>query len=195
MRQRANRTWTIEFKSTCRPSPASLTHPHLCRLVKTHTLCNQMLVLFCLKKMPWSYNNFSGKQKSSRIALDQHTYRRLRFCHCKYCARTNHPTSANPHQHTNFVQGTQCYSLSLTCAYTSQIPGYATGCHHGESRSWQNMHKSNSWQTQTHCGTSARSSCTEWLWHNIIFFSVLAKLQFWKFWIMESQWNNWAWQM
>ena len=33
-----------------------------------------VLVLFCLKKMPWSYNSFSGKQKkSSPIAYNQHT--------------------------------------------------------------------------------------------------------------------------
>ena len=36
----------------------------------------------------------------------------------KYCPRTN-PSTSNHQQHTNFVQGTQCYSLSLKCAYTS----------------------------------------------------------------------------
>ena len=36
----------------------------------------------------------------------------------KYCPRTNPPTSSH-HQHTNFVQDTQCYLLYLKCACTS----------------------------------------------------------------------------
>ena len=79
-----------------------------------------IFVLFCLKKMPWSYNSFSGKQKKKKFpyCLQSAYVKKIEILTLKYCPRTNPPTS-NHHQHTNLVKGTLCYLVSLKCACTS----------------------------------------------------------------------------
>ena len=79
-----------------------------------------VLVLFCLKKMPWSYNSFSKKKNPKKFpyCLQSAYIKKTEILTLKYCPRTNPPTS-NHHQHTNFVKGTLCYLVSLKCAYSS----------------------------------------------------------------------------
>ena len=58
-----------------------ITYIYVVSWKKPSYFMQSVLVLFCLKKMPWSYNSFSGKQKkkSSPITYNQHTQWRLRF--------------------------------------------------------------------------------------------------------------------
>ena len=118
MSQRDNRTWTIEFKSACRSTPVCLNHLHLCRLVKkTHTLCNQCLFYFVWRKCHGLIRIFLRNKKVPQLLKISIPIEDWDFA-IAILSQNQSPT-LNHHQHTNFVQGTQCYSLSLKCAYTS----------------------------------------------------------------------------
>ena len=97
-----------------------ITYIYVVSWKKNSYFMQSVLVLFCLKKMPWSYNSFSGKQKKKFPYCLQSAYvKKIEILTLKYCPRTNPPTS-NHHQHTNFVKGTlSCYLVFLKCAHTS----------------------------------------------------------------------------
>ena len=119
MWQKNNRTWTIEFKFTCRPTPVLLNHLHLCCLVmKTHSLCNQCLFYFAWRKCHDLITFFlENKKKIPQLLKISILIEDWDFAIA--ILSQNQSTTWNHQQHTNFVQGTQCYSLSLKCAYTS----------------------------------------------------------------------------
>ena len=103
-----------------------------------------VLVLFCLKKMPWSYKFFRKTKKFPNCLRSAYLYK-IEILPLQYCPRTNPPTS-NHHQHTNFVHGTQCYSLSLKCSYTSSDT-WIRHCHASESLSYNKP----SWKRKKVC--------------------------------------------
>ena len=75
---------------------------------KNSYFMQSLLVLFCLKECH-GITIFLENQKVPLL---------LKISININCPRSNPPTLLH-HQHTNFVQGTQGYSLSLKCAYTS----------------------------------------------------------------------------
>ena len=119
MWQRNNRTWTIEFKPTCRPTPVHLIHLHVCFHEKNlHTLCKRCLFYFVRRKCHDIINIFLENTKVPRMLKISILMEDWNFA-IEILSQNQSPHLKSPYQHTNFVIGIQCYSLPLKCAYTS----------------------------------------------------------------------------